>query len=182
MEKCLPKKYQRPGQGKALVATQRRVSGAGVAPGAAIADAAADAGRNRLLLRLNPLPPSRDRPDVSPVPSAEADRIVDAPQPVFSETIREEPPVAHDAPAPAPVRPPPSTPAARASVQDAIDHVNHILANLRETLEEMEDVLEMLEAFERQGDADEREIESLRRTLRHLQRPRDGGQSHRGHS
>ncbi len=45
----------------------------------------------------------------------------------------------------------------------------------------MDAVLEMLEQFERQGDADEREIESLRRALRNLQRPRDGGQhSHRG--
>lgn len=44
----------------------------------------------------------------------------------------------------------------------------------------MEDVQEMLEQFERQKDADEREIESLRRAMRHLQRPRDGGHPQRG--
>jgi hypothetical protein len=38
----------------------------------------------------------------------------------------------------------------------------------------MEEVLETLEIAERQKDADEREIESLRRALRQLQRPRSG--------
>ncbi len=38
----------------------------------------------------------------------------------------------------------------------------------------MEEVLETLELAERQQDADEREIESLRRALRPLQRPRGG--------
>jgi hypothetical protein len=47
----------------------------------------------------------------------------------------------------------------------------------------MDEVLESLEYFERQGDADEQEIESLRRSLRQLQRSREGGQhAHRGHS
>ena len=37
----------------------------------------------------------------------------------------------------------------------------------------MEEVLEILEVAERQKDADEREIESLRRALRQVQRPRE---------
>jgi hypothetical protein len=54
--------------------------------------------------------------------------------------------------------------------------VNGIIEVLRESLEEMEEVLETLELAERQKDADEREIETLRRSLRQLQpRPRDGG-------
>jgi hypothetical protein len=39
----------------------------------------------------------------------------------------------------------------------------------------MEEVLEMLELFERQKNLDEREIESLRRALRQVNRPRDAG-------
>jgi hypothetical protein len=69
----------------------------------------------------------------------------------------------------------PRQPAGQASVQKAIDQVNEIQQTLRESLDQMEEVLELLEAFERQGDADEREIENLRRALRQLQRPRDGG-------
>jgi hypothetical protein len=42
----------------------------------------------------------------------------------------------------------------------------------------MEEVLETLELAERQKDADENEIESLRRALRQFQRPREGGQRH----
>jgi hypothetical protein len=40
----------------------------------------------------------------------------------------------------------------------------------------MEEVLETLELAERQKDADEREIESLRRSLRQIHRPREGNQ------
>jgi hypothetical protein len=39
----------------------------------------------------------------------------------------------------------------------------------------MEEVLETLELAERQKDADEYEIESLRRALRQFHRPREGG-------
>ena len=61
--------------------------------------------------------------------------------------------------------------------------MNEIIDSLKDSLEQMDEVLESLEYFERQGDADEREIESLRRTLRQLQRPRDAGRhSHHGHS
>ena len=98
----------------------------------------------------------------APFPSAE-------PQPTQSA-----PPSAH---------PRPVQSASKATIQGAIDQVNEIINSLKESLEQMDEVLELLECFERQGDADEREIESLRRTLRQLQRPRDSGQhSHRGHS
>lgn len=74
-------------------------------------------------------------------------------------------------------------PASRATIQGTIEQVNEIIHTLKESLEQMDEVLELLEYFERQGDADEREIESLRRALRQLQRPRDAGQHpHRGHS
>jgi hypothetical protein len=44
----------------------------------------------------------------------------------------------------------------------------------------MEEVLELLENFERQKNADENEIDSLRRALRQVHRPRDPGHhSHR---
>ena len=59
------------------------------------------------------------------------------------------------------------------AIQKAIEEVNHIIAALRTTLDEMEEVLETLELAERQKDADEQEIESLRRALRSLHRPRE---------
>lgn len=83
-------------------------------------------------------------------------------------------PVQHEPPPPP--RPPrefrPATPMA---VTQAIDEVNQIIETLRTTLAEMEDVLESLELAERQKIADEQEIETLRRGLRQLHRPRDGG-------
>lgn len=81
---------------------------------------------------------------------------------------------------------PVSTPARRGqppskrNVEEAIEQVNQIINSLKESLEQMDEVLELLECFERQGDADERELEALRRALRQLQRPRDGGYHHRG--
>ena len=68
-------------------------------------------------------------------------------------------------------------PASNGGVQKAIEEVNHIIATLKESLDEMEEVLETLELAERQKDVDEREIESLRRALRHLQQPREKGRS-----
>jgi predicted RNase H-like nuclease (RuvC/YqgF family) len=62
------------------------------------------------------------------------------------------------------------------AVQAAIEEVNRIIQTLRETLDDMEEVLETLELAERQKIADEQEIENLRRGLRHMQRPSDGGQ------
>jgi len=49
-----------------------------------------------------------------------------------------------------------------------------IIASLKQALERMEEVLELVEHAERQKLADEHEIESLRRLLRQLQRPRSG--------
>ena len=54
----------------------------------------------------------------------------------------------------------------------AIDDVNRIIDIMRSTLDDMEELLETLELAERQKDADEQEIESLRRALRNLHRPR----------
>jgi hypothetical protein len=95
-----------------------------------------------------------------------------------------------DRPSPQPERreapPPPARPhrpASPASVQEAIEEVNQISKSLREALDLMDEVLETLELAERQKDADEQEIESLRRALRQMGRPREGGpQPHRGHS
>jgi hypothetical protein len=68
-------------------------------------------------------------------------------------------------------------------VQKAIEEVNDIIQNLREALDEMDGVLETLELAERQKNADEHEIESLRRALRHVHRPREPvPHEHRGHS
>ena len=70
---------------------------------------------------------------------------------------------------------PPVRPASPATVNEAIEEVNSIVDALRGALEDMEEVLEMLELFERQKNADEREIDSLRRALRQMHRPREGG-------
>lgn len=66
-----------------------------------------------------------------------------------------------------------SRPAQPMAVQEAIEEVNHIIETLRGTLEDMEEVLETLELAERQKNADEQEIETLRRGLRQLHRPRE---------
>jgi hypothetical protein len=65
--------------------------------------------------------------------------------------------------------------ASPATVQRAIEEVNHVIDTLRDALDDMEEVLETLELAERQKHADEHEIETLRRSLRQLHRPRDGG-------
>jgi hypothetical protein len=74
--------------------------------------------------------------------------------------------------------PRPQTPMA---VQQAIEEVNQIIETLRGTLDDMDAVLETLELAERQKIADEQEIETLRRGLRQLHRPREGGQSSSRH-
>jgi hypothetical protein len=66
-------------------------------------------------------------------------------------------------------------PVSPASVQKAIEEVSQIIEALRGTLDDMEGVLESLELAERQKIADEQEIETLRRGLRQLHRPREGG-------
>ena len=55
-------------------------------------------------------------------------------------------------------------------MSEAIEQVNRIIETLRETLDEMEGVLETLELAERQKNADEYEIDSLKRSLSRLQR------------
>jgi hypothetical protein len=76
---------------------------------------------------------------------------------------------------PEPAVPSRGGPASVASVEKAIEHVNQIIESLRETLDDMEAVLETLELAERQKNADEYEIDSLRRSLNRLQRHRDSG-------
>lgn len=61
------------------------------------------------------------------------------------------------------------------ALRTAIDEVNKVIETLRESLEDMEEVLETLELVERQQTADDQEVETLRRQLRMLRRPRDVG-------
>ena len=70
---------------------------------------------------------------------------------------------------------PPGRPAPPASVEEAIEEVSNIVETLRGALDGMEEVLELLELYERQKNLDEREIDSLRRALRQMHRPRDAG-------
>ena len=87
------------------------------------------------------------------------------------------PPGAEPAPVQTHAPPPPARefqPASPQSIHEAIAEVTRVVGTLRETLEEMEQVLETLELFERQKDADEREIQSLRRALRPLHGRREG--------
>ena len=88
------------------------------------------------------------------------------------EPVAESVPVERDTP------PPPARerqPASPMAVQQAIEEVNYIIETLRGTLDDMEAVLETLELAERQKIADEQEIETLRRGLRQLHRPREAG-------
>lgn len=89
-----------------------------------------------------------------------------------AEPFSEAAPVESKLPPPSPREPHRAEPAA---VHEAIDEVNRIIETLRSTLNDMEDVLETLELAERQKTADEQEIETLRRGLRQLHRPREGG-------
>ncbi len=68
-------------------------------------------------------------------------------------------------------------PSSPPTIQQAIDQVTDVTEALRKALDDMEQVLEMLEEIERQSGADQREIESLRRALRQLHRPHEGGRS-----
>jgi len=121
-----------------------------------------------------PFESDTEEPAVEPVENAETE-FEPVPPPA-------EPPQARREPAPPPPPPPREyRPASPNAIQQAIDEVNHIIVSLRETLDDMEEVLEFLELAERQKNADEHEIEALRRSLRQFQqRPRDGGHPHRG--
>jgi predicted RNase H-like nuclease (RuvC/YqgF family) len=87
-------------------------------------------------------------------------------------------PAGHPEPAAAPEAEEPES-TGPATIQDAIEQVNDVIEKLRQSLDEMEEVLELLETVERQSTADQQEIESLRRALRPLQRPREGHRSQR---
>ena len=72
---------------------------------------------------------------------------------------------------------PPSV--SRSAIQKAIDEVSQIVETLRGALDDMEEVFETLELAERQKNADEQEIETLRRALRGLRRPREEAREER---
>lgn len=107
-----------------------------------------------------------------PAESAEPIPPVAEAAPVERETPR--PPIREPRPAP-PMADRERQPAQPMAVQEAIEEVNHIIETLRGTLNDMEEVLETLELAERQKIADEQEIETLRRGLRHLHRPPERG-------
>ena len=117
---------------------------------------------------------TRDPGLFAPVPSFPPSSADDQTEAVREELAAEPPP-----PSAPPPRPPLPGPGTKPSVEQAIDDVSQIIETLRRSLDDMEELLEMLELFERQTLADEREIESLRRALRQLQRPRGGGPTSR---
>ena len=57
------------------------------------------------------------------------------------------------------------------AISQCIEQVNSVVEELKQALDQMEEVLETLELAERQQIDDEREIDSLQRALRRLQRP-----------
>ena len=126
-----------------------------------------------------PLPPSPTEETAEPTqPLTDPSQAVAEPVAVARETP--PPPIRERLPAPpAIVHPTPQRerqPASPVAVQQAIEEVNRIIETLRGTLEDMEEVLETLELAERQKIVDEHEIETLRRGLHQLHRPREGGQ------
>lgn len=67
----------------------------------------------------------------------------------------------------------PSEPELQTSaISQALDEVSQVVEGLRKALDQMEEALELVELAERQKLADEQELDSLRRALRQLQRPR----------
>ena len=132
-----------------------------------------------------PKQPAVGSPDL---PEAEAASAPAGPEPVFEladEPGKESEPetpvaelaetVSDEEPSISPPVGKSGQPASPASVEQAIEEVSGVIDSLRSALDDMEEVLEMLEMFERQKNADEREIDSLRHALRQMHRPRDGG-------
>lgn len=133
-----------------------------------------------------PKPSAADRPEAAGIPAtapqeeaeaifelaAEVDQTSEAP----TAGVESAEPLSEHAPAASPREP--GQRAAPATVEKAIEEVSAVVESLRTSLDEMEEVLEMLELFERQKTADEREIESLRRAVRQINRPRDTGHHH----
>jgi ABC-type transporter Mla subunit MlaD len=70
-------------------------------------------------------------------------------------------------------------PKERTALTDAIQQVNEVIQTLKDALDDLDEVLETLELAERQKAFDEGEIESLKRSLRMLQRPREQGRGPR---
>ena len=60
------------------------------------------------------------------------------------------------------------------AISQALAEVMSVVEALKHATEAIEEALELVELAERQKIADEREIDSLRRALRQLQRPRGG--------
>ncbi|MCW5555212.1 MAG: hypothetical protein KIS67_24000 [Verrucomicrobiae bacterium] len=72
---------------------------------------------------------------------------------------------------------PPEPDSQTSAISQALDEVSQVVEALRKALDQMEEALELVELAERQKLADEQELDSLRRALRQLQRPR-GQRSH----
>lgn len=87
-------------------------------------------------------------------------------------------PVPQTADAPEPGYSAPTEARSGSAIEQALAQVNEIVELLRRALDEMEEVLETVELAERQKIEDEREIESLRRALRQLHRPRESERAH----
>lgn len=136
-----------------------------------------------------------DAPDTEPMPAAgepepifelaqepESSPEASEPEPEAVEPERQAETDFRPEPEPEPIPeeplPPRGQPASQSTVEKAIEEVSEVVEALRNALEEMEEVLELLEVFERQKNADEREIESLRRAVRQIHRPRDSGHHH----
>jgi len=155
--RAVPRRNRRPGRG-------RRGRGRGGRPKQAESES----------------PPTR-APEAETGSPEEAEPIFELAEDSGPQSGEETPPPEPPEPtaeAPIPSGPPSenlSRPASTSSVEQAIEEVNGVVDSLRTALEEMEEVLEMLEMFERQKNADEREIDSLRRALRQVHRPRDSG-------
>jgi hypothetical protein len=119
------------------------------------------------------------------VSAVEAESELEADQP--SERQRPEParppssPGRQSAPERRPYTPAPPKefrPASPKAIHEAIEDVNRVVETLKAALEDMEELLETLELAERQQEADEQEIETLRRSLRSMHRPPERGPRH----
>src|SRR2546421_8482810 len=82
--------------------------------------------------------PARSSPESRPDGPAQPDVAKDEPGALEAQSQVQPEPV-QSTPPPQPLRE--RTPAAPASVQEAIEEVNHIIATLKETLDEMDEVL-----------------------------------------
>jgi hypothetical protein len=70
------------------------------------------------------------------------------------------------------VPPPPAAKPDGSAISQAVNEVMQAIESLKQAMEQMEEALELVELAERQKLADEHEIDSLRRLLHQLHRPR----------